>query len=71
MKGSAMKAILRILGVLLFILGGIWFFQGINVLPRSFMTGQSRWAINGVIAVVAGIVMIALSMKRKGSPPTV
>jgi uncharacterized membrane protein SirB2 len=71
MKGSAMKAILRILGVLLFILGGIWFFQGINVLPGSFMTGQSRWAINGVIAVVAGIVMIALSMKRKGSPPTV
>lgn len=71
MKGSAMKAILRILGVLLFILGGVWFFQGVNILPGSFMTGQSRWAINGVIAVVAGIVLIALSVKRKGSPPTV
>jgi hypothetical protein len=71
MKGSAMKAILRILGVLLFILGGVWFFQGVNILPGSSMTGQSRWAINGGIAVVAGIVLIALSMKRKGSPPTV
>jgi hypothetical protein len=71
MKGSAMKSVLRILGVLLFILGGVWFFQGVNILPGSFMTGQSRWAINGVIAVVAGIVLIALSVKRKGSPPTV
>jgi uncharacterized membrane protein SirB2 len=71
MKGSAMKSVLRILGVLLFILGGVWFFQGVDILPGSFMTGQSRWAINGVIAVVAGIVLIALSMKRKGSPPTV
>ena len=28
-----MKVILRIIGVLLILMGGVWFFQGINVLP--------------------------------------
>ena len=68
-----MRRVLMILGVLLLILGAIWFFQGMNVLPGSFMTGQSRWAVNGGIAVVAGIVLIAVAgimkKKRKVPPP--
>jgi hypothetical protein len=32
--------------------GAIWFFQGINVLPGSFMTRQIRWAVYGGIASV-------------------
>ena len=32
---------LNILGVLLVLFGAIWFLQGINVLPGSFMTGQA------------------------------
>jgi hypothetical protein len=31
--------------------GAIWFLQGINVPPGSFMTGQIRWAVFGGIAV--------------------
>jgi len=55
----------NIVGVILIILGGIWFLQGINVLPGSFMTGQIRWAIIGGIAVVAGIgLLIAVNRKR-------
>jgi hypothetical protein len=38
--------------------GAVWFFQGINVLPGSFMTGQTQWAVYGGIAFVAGIVVI-------------
>ena len=66
-----MRLILTVLGVLLVILGAIWFFQGINVLPGSFMTGQSRWAVNGGIAVAAGLVLIVLGlvMKKKGKVP--
>ncbi len=30
--------------------GSIWFLQGINVLPGSFITGQIRWAVYGGIA---------------------
>ena len=64
-----MKTILTIIGVLLIILGAIWFLQGINVLPGSFMTGQIRWAVYGGIAVVTGIVIIVLANRRKGSRP--
>jgi hypothetical protein len=64
-----MKIILTIIGILLMIMGGIWFFQGINVLPGSFMTGQIRWAIYGGIAVVLGVVLIVLANRKKRSPP--
>jgi hypothetical protein len=50
-----MKTIRNVLGVLLVLVGTIWFLQGINVLPGSFMTGQIRWAVRGGIAVVVGI----------------
>ena len=65
-----MRRVLMILGVLIIILGAIWFFQGINVLPGSFMTGQSRWAVNGGIAVGAGLVLIVVArfIKKKVPP---
>jgi hypothetical protein len=58
-----MKLLLRIIGVLFVLMGTIWFFQGINVLPGSFMTGQTRWAIYGVIAVLAGLVLVFWSRR--------
>jgi hypothetical protein len=42
-----LKIIIRIVAVLLIVIGRIWFLQGINVLPGSFMTGQIRWAVYG------------------------
>jgi len=50
-----LKIIVNIVGVILVLLGSIWILQGINVLPGSFMTGQTRWAVRGGILVVAGI----------------
>jgi hypothetical protein len=59
---------LNIVGALLVFSGGIWFLQGINLLPGSFMTGQIRWAVYGGIAVVAGIVMLLLAnLRRRGA----
>jgi len=37
-----MKGSLNVVGGILVLFGGIWFLQGINVLPGSFMTGQIR-----------------------------
>jgi hypothetical protein len=51
-------------GVLLLIVGCIWFLQGINVLPGSFMTGQMKWAVIGAIAAIAGLALIALARRR-------
>ncbi|HTE47532.1 MAG TPA: hypothetical protein VK636_19980 [Gemmatimonadaceae bacterium] len=56
-----------VLGILLALIGCIWFFQGVGVLPGSFMSGQRRWAINGGIAIVVGIIVIWVS-RRGGAP---
>jgi hypothetical protein len=52
-------------GAVLVLLGAIWFLQGINVLPGSFMTGQTQWAVYGGIAMTAGILLILVSNRRR------
>ena len=61
-----MRMTLTIAGGLLVLVGGVWILQGINVLPGSFMTGQTKWAIYGAIAAIAGVVLIVLA-RRGGS----
>jgi hypothetical protein len=62
---SEMSLTLKIVGVLLLLMGTIWFLQGINVLPGSFMSGQTRWAVNGVLAVAAGLALVLASRRRR------
>jgi hypothetical protein len=63
-----MRIVLNVVGVLLVLIGSIWFLQGINVLPGSFMTGQARWAVRGGILVVAGLVgLFWANRKRQGA----
>jgi hypothetical protein len=59
-----MKMALNVVGVLMVVMGTIWFLQGINILPGSFMTGQIRWAVYGAIAVVAGLLVMARGNRR-------
>lgn len=50
-----MKTALKVISVLVFLAGGVFFLQGINVLPGSYMSGNPQWVINGAIMmVVAG-----------------
>jgi hypothetical protein len=51
-------------GVILMLMGAIWFLQGINVLPGSFMTGQIQWAVYGGIAFVVGLGLVARARRR-------
>jgi hypothetical protein len=60
-----MRRTLNIIGVILVVFGCIWFLQGINVLPGSFMTGQIKWAVYGGIAVVAGVVALVMGRRRR------
>ena len=62
-----MRIVLNIVGVLLLLLGSIWLLQGINVLPGSFMSGQTRWALRGGILIVAGIVGIFWANRQRKS----
>lgn len=59
-----MKIVLNIVGALLVLFGTIWFLQGINVLPGSFMTGEIKWAIYGGIAFVAGVIVLIWANRR-------
>lgn len=60
-----MKIIGNILGVLLVLIGIVWFLQGINVLPGSFMTGQIRWAVFGGLAFLIGVVLLVFVNLRR------
>jgi hypothetical protein len=62
-----MKIILNIVGILLVLMGSVWFLQGINVLPGSIMTGQIQWAIYGGLAVVVGIGLLVFANRRRAS----
>ena len=60
-----MRIVLNIVGVLLVIIGSVWFLQGINVLPGSFMSGQMRWAVRGGILVFAGIAGLVWANRKR------
>jgi uncharacterized membrane protein HdeD (DUF308 family) len=60
-----MRIALNVSGVLCLLVGCIWILQGINILPGSFMTGQTKWAIYGSVLVVAGIVLLISANRRR------
>jgi uncharacterized membrane protein HdeD (DUF308 family) len=59
-----MRIVLNIAGVLLTVVGAIWILQGINVLPGSFMSGQTKWAINGAISATVGVALLVAARRR-------
>ena len=60
-----MKSFLKIIAILLILAGCVWFLQGINVLPGSFMTGQIEWAIYGGFAILGGLGILIWNERRK------
>jgi hypothetical protein len=59
-----MRILMIVAGALIDLVGIVWFLQGINVLPGSFMTGQPRWAVYGAIAFVVGTTSILFGRRR-------
>jgi len=62
---SALKIALKVLAVLLILAGGIWFLQGVNILPGSFMTGDPQWAVNGGITMLIGAGLFWFANRKK------
>jgi len=60
-----MKTFLNIVGVTLILAGSVFFLQGINILPGSFMTGDPQWAVIGGIMIAAGTGLILWSNRRR------
>jgi hypothetical protein len=60
-----MRIAMNVAGALCVLMGGVWFLQGINVLPGSFMTGQTKWAVYGGLLLAVGVgVLIAANRRR-------
>ena len=51
--------------VFIVFLGGIFFLQGINVLPGSSMTGDIRWAYRGAVLAAIGVALFVLSRRKR------
>ena len=50
-----MRIASNVSGVLCLLVGCVWILQGINILPGSFMTGQTKWAVYGSLLAIAGV----------------
>lgn len=59
-----MRIVLNVLGTLCVVIGCIFFLQGINILPDSFMTGQTKWAVYGGVIAIAGILLLVLANRH-------
>jgi hypothetical protein len=64
-----MKIFLIILGIVLLLMGGVWFFQGISVLPGSFMTGSPTWEGIGLATGIGGLLLIVVGIFLKKRVP--
>jgi hypothetical protein len=45
------------------LVGGVWFLQGIGILPGSFMTGQTFWAVTGAVSLAAGGLLVFAGLR--------
>ncbi|MEO6527924.1 MAG: hypothetical protein ABIP93_14995 [Gemmatimonadaceae bacterium] len=53
-----MRTASNVAGIVLLLMGLVWILQGINILPGSFMTGQTKWAVYGAISAIIGLVLL-------------
>jgi hypothetical protein len=60
-----MKLLLNIVGGIVFLGGLVFFLQGINILPGSFMTGDPQWAINGAIMMAVALGLFFFVNRRR------
>jgi hypothetical protein len=56
-----MRLVIRIVAVLAILAGVLFFFQGIGVVPGSFMTGRSEWAVIGAALVAGALALVGLT----------
>lgn len=60
-----MRIARTIVAALCLLVGCIWFLQGVNVLPGSFMTGQTKWAVYGGLLFIVGITLMITGRRTR------
>ncbi len=59
-----MRRALLIIGIILVFLGTLWVFQGVGIVPGSFMSGDPTWARNGTLTAIVGAVLCFFGARR-------
>ena len=57
-----MKVLAIIAAVLLMLTGGVWMGQGLGFIKGSIMTGDMAWFWTGLVLVVAGLLILGLTV---------
>jgi len=60
-----MKIVLFIVSFLVFLSGLVFFLQGLNILPGSYMTGDLKWALIGGIMLTLGAGMFWFARRKR------
>jgi hypothetical protein len=56
-----MRVAILVAAALALLAGVTFFFQGIGVIPGSFMTGRSEWAVIGAALAAGAVVLLWLA----------
>src|SRR5689334_11199753 len=67
---TTMRWILVGIGIVIVLLSGLWFRQGVGILGGSVITRQRCWAIVGGILLIGGIALCVLGMLRRPTTPS-
>ena len=56
-----------LVGVLLVVVGAIWFGQGMGWIGGSGMSGETLWAVVGPVVALLGLGMVASGLRRRSA----
>lgn len=59
------RSVGMVVGVVVTLMGVLFFLQGIGVVGGSFMTGTTTWSVLGPIIAVVGLALITVSARRR------
>ena len=54
-----------IVGIVLVLLGGLWFLQGTNIMAGSAMSGHSQWTWTGLLVLLVGLAALWWTYRRR------
>jgi hypothetical protein len=57
-----------VVGVLLVLVGAVWFGQGVGVIGGSFMTGEILWAVIGAPMIFVGALLVRAGNRSRRAP---
>ena len=60
-----MKIGLNVVGILIVLVGLIWFLQGIGVLLGSFMSNTTQWTLIGILMLVIGSGILIYNYRKQ------